>query len=84
LAIKHFNYEIPGTIFIHRIIPYYPKDYVIGILIYRTKIYLKPESGFILSSPSQLIGENKRKTLFAMYPPDPNMIMPHKNLNYGP
>lgn len=84
LAIKHFNFEIPGAIFVHRIVPYYPKDYVIGLMVSRTKTYFESKSGFILGSPSQLIDRHKGITLFAMYPPDPNMIMPQKNLNYSP
>jgi hypothetical protein len=84
LKIKHFNFEIPGTIFIHRIIPYYSKDYIIGLIISRTKIYFESKSGFILNSPSQIVDKTTAIGLFALYPPDSKMILPQQSLNYLP
>ena len=58
----------------------YPDDYVIGILVSRTKLNFESKSRFILSSPSQGIGENKGTALFAMYLPEPDMNIPQKIL----
>lgn len=84
LKLFHFNFEIPGTVFIHRIIPHYPKDYIVGLLVSRVKVNFNSSSGFILGSPSQLVDKHNGITLFAMYPPDPGMVLPQQTLNYAP
>lgn len=63
------NYELPGTAFDYRIIPFFDQDYIVTILVSRTTLEFDAPSGFSLASSSQLI-ENGGKgvMLFAMYP----------------
>ncbi len=68
LPILHNNYEIPNTLFVHRIIPNFSEEYVIGIIITRIKTRFSAPSGYCLNSASERVSKYIGYSLFAIYP----------------
>lgn len=81
LILKHYNYIIPGYIFRHRVVPCI-RDYLVTLIVSRTKVSFESKSGFSLSGPSQLLDKNNGITLMAFYP-SPYTELPERNLNYN-
>ncbi|MFZ3385486.1 MAG: hypothetical protein WA144_16340 [Candidatus Methanoperedens sp.] len=83
LMIKHNNYMVPGFIFKHRVVPFNNKDYLMTLIVSRTKFSFESRSRFSLNSPSQLLDKNKGIILMAVYPPYTDLDLPKQNLNYN-
>lgn len=85
LILRHYNYEIPGTVFFHKIIPYKDNDYILGVIVTRVKVDFTIESGFILSSPSEMLDKRYGNCLIATYPIHGNVIeLVDQSLDYKP
>lgn len=82
LILKHFNYIVPGYVFKHRLVPFNNKDYLMTLIVSRTKVSFKSKSGFSLGGPSQLLDKNNGIALMAFYP-SPYTELPSRNLNYN-
>ena len=78
------NYEVPNTQFNLRIVPHYDSNYILGLLVSRTKVHFPSSSGYALSSPGQKTGDHIGIVLEAMYPLDLDIFNPQQNLNYTP
>ncbi len=87
LSVRHKNFEIPGTVFRYSIIPEFNNDYLIGIMVSKSKVGFKTESGFSLGGPSQIVGYDNMghqigHSLNAIYPVPDTAYLPEMSLDY--
>ncbi len=87
LAVKHYNFEIPGTVFRYSIIPEFNNDYLIGVIVSKSKVNFKSDSGFSLGGPSRIVGHDNMGypigyALNAIYPIPDTAELPEMSLDY--
>lgn len=83
VMILHKNFEGSPRVFCHRILPVFDRNYVVGILISRTKVGFASKTGFVISGPAQAINQHEGYALHAVTDFPFDAIEP-KSLEYNP
>lgn len=57
-ALAFFNFEVPGTVFVLRLLPLEAHNNMLGLLVRRIQHGFAASSGFTLNSPSQILSHD--------------------------